>query len=159
MQDKATNILESLLQLDKSLIPFSTFWNERVEDTLEKYHFDGFGVKERPWGRMKMLEKQNAFWVKILEIDKGQRISLQSHEHRDEVWLILNGMAQITVETVSETYVKGQIVFIYNGMKHRAKNIGKTPLLIIEIATGNPHEGDIIRFEDDYERENECVSC
>ena len=81
-------------------------------------------------------------------------MSLQKHEKRAEHWVIVKGIASITCGNKVFQLKENQSTYIPKGEVHRLENAEKKPLEIIEIQTGNYlGEDDIIRLEDDYERD------
>lgn len=112
------------------------------------------GTDYRPWGSYKILdEEKEKFKIKRISVLPGKKISYQLHHHRSEHWVVLKGMAKVTIEE-NEKFVKaGESVFMKAGQKHRLENPGKIPLEIIEVQLGEYlEEDDIIRFEDLYGR-------
>ncbi|RMG60461.1 MAG: mannose-1-phosphate guanylyltransferase/mannose-6-phosphate isomerase [Deltaproteobacteria bacterium] len=108
----------------------------------------------RPWGSYTILLSGPGFKIKKIEVKPGHRLSLQMHYHRSEHWVVIGGTARVT--RGEETYFvhEGESTFIPKSTKHRLENPGKVPLLIIEVQNGEyVEEDDIIRFEDDYQRE------
>jgi len=76
------------------------------------------------------------------------------HHHRSEHWIVVRGMAKVTIDDVERLVPAGESIFIKPGQKHRLENPGKTPLEIIEVQMGDYlEEDDIIRFDDEYGRE------
>lgn len=110
----------------------------------------------RPWGEMTMLKQTPEEWVKEISINPGHRNSFQSHAHRDEQWLVLEGTLIVTLDDVGFVtgYGAGDTVYIAKGRKHRfaAPEGYERPTRLLEISTGAPSEDDIIRYEDDYKR-------
>ena len=90
--------------------------------------------------------------VKVV-VNTGARLSLQSHQHRAEHWVVVAGTAAVTLGGDALTLAVGQSVYIPAGTKHRLANEADVPLKIIEVQTGDYlGEDDIIRFDDDYGR-------
>lgn len=114
---------------------------------------------ERPWGRWLVLDESAGYKVKRIEVEAGKRLSYQAHEHRSEHWVVLDGVAQCTVDGVVSQIGVGQSIDIPAGTKHRLGNPGSGALTIIEVQRG-PYTGedDIIRFEDDYGRDGSVGS-
>lgn len=108
---------------------------------------------EKPWGTYEVLKVNDKYWVKILTINPEQRISLQVHRNRNEMWAVIEGTGVATMNEEQLIVRKHDTIFIPEGIKHRLHNIDKKePLIICEIATGAPKEEDIKRYEDDYDR-------
>ena len=107
----------------------------------------------RPWGYYDLLDFGGNFQVKRLSINPGSKISLQKHQHRAEHWIVVKGLATITCGEKTTELKRNQSTFIPRGTVHRLENRQSTNLEIIEIQTGEYlGEDDIIRIEDDYDR-------
>ena len=108
---------------------------------------------ERPWGRWTVLATGDGYAVKEIVVNPGEVLSLQSHEHRSEHWIVLAGVAEVTVgSSVLEREANGT-VFIPAGSRHRIANVGASEMRFIEVQTGDVlRESDIRRYEDRYGR-------
>lgn len=107
----------------------------------------------RPWGAWTLLVKGTGFQVKTIEVAPGQRLSLQSHEHRSEHWVVVEGSGRITRGQEVFDIRPNESAYIPRGFLHRLENPGTEVLRIVEIAVGEYlGEDDITRFEDDWER-------
>jgi mannose-1-phosphate guanylyltransferase/mannose-6-phosphate isomerase len=109
---------------------------------------------QRPWGRYTVLEEQPGYKMKRITVEPGARLSLQSHQHRSEHWIVVSGTATVTRGKESFTVIKNQSTYIPIGEKHRLENLGKIPLEMIEVQVGEYlSEDDIERFDDNYGRD------
>ncbi len=109
--------------------------------------------EERPWGRYFVLQDEETYKLKRIEVDPSQRLSYQYHHKRSEVWTIVSGEANVTINGVLKTYQVGQTILIPQGSKHRVQNDTDVLLVFIEVQTGTYFgEDDIVRIEDDYNR-------
>ncbi len=107
----------------------------------------------RPWGTYTVLERGIGYWIKRIEVDPGQRLSLQYHNQRSEKWIIVQGNGEVQTDTLIENVRDGSWIHIGVGTPHRIKNTGNKPLVFIEVALGAKlTEDDIVRLEDDYGR-------
>ncbi|MFA6970126.1 MAG: mannose-1-phosphate guanylyltransferase/mannose-6-phosphate isomerase [Gallionella sp.] len=108
----------------------------------------------RPWGSYTVLEEDpEGFKLKRIEVAPGARLSLQSHAHRSEHWVVVSGTATVTNGDEIITVNKNQSTYIPMGTKHCLENRGKIPLHIVEIQVGEYlGEDDIERFDDNYGR-------
>jgi mannose-1-phosphate guanylyltransferase/mannose-6-phosphate isomerase len=107
----------------------------------------------RPWGSWTLLTKGPGFQVKTIEVSPGQRLSLQSHEHRSEHWVVVEGRGRITRGSEVFDIGPNESAYIPRGFTHRLENPGTSVLRIVEIAVGDYlGEDDIRRFEDDWQR-------
>jgi mannose-1-phosphate guanylyltransferase/mannose-6-phosphate isomerase len=108
----------------------------------------------RPWGWYESIALGPRFQVKRIVVNPGAALSLQSHNHRSEHWVVVEGTAKVTIDDEIKTVTENQSVYIPLGAVHRMENPGKLPLTLIEVQTGSYFgEDDIIRYDDVYARE------
>ncbi len=107
----------------------------------------------RPWGWYESLVIGGRFQVKRIHVTPGAALSLQSHHHRSEHWIVVEGTARVTIDDEVRLVTENQSVYIPLGAVHRMENPGKVPMVLIEVQTGSYlGEDDIIRYEDIYAR-------
>lgn len=110
-------------------------------------------VDYRPWGKYEIISNGDRYQVKKITVNSGAALSLQSHIHRSEHWIIVQGTALVQIGDEKKMVTEGESVYIPLGAKHRLENPGKVPLTLIEVQTGTYlAEDDIIRYEDIYNR-------
>lgn len=110
-------------------------------------------VDHRPWGWFETLILSDRFQVKRIHVNPGAALSLQSHHHRSEHWIVVAGTAKVTVDDEVKLLTENQSVYIPLGAVHRMENPGKVPMVLIEVQTGSYlGEDDIVRYEDVYAR-------
>jgi mannose-1-phosphate guanylyltransferase/mannose-6-phosphate isomerase len=108
----------------------------------------------RPWGSYQSVDNGDRHQVKRIIVKPGGRLSLQMHHHRSEHWIVVRGAARVTVNELVKTVHENESVYIPIGAVHRLENPGKIQLELIEVQTGSYFgEDDIIRVEDDYQRD------
>jgi mannose-6-phosphate isomerase len=107
---------------------------------------------ERPWGSFKQYAFNEDATVSLMTVLPGQRLSLQSHVGRAELWIVLDDGAVIQVGETEQTYMTGDEVWIPAREKHRLSCRGETPVRVLEVAFGNWQQADITRYEDQYQR-------
>jgi mannose-1-phosphate guanylyltransferase/mannose-6-phosphate isomerase len=107
----------------------------------------------RPWGWYETLNQGERYQVKCIMVKPGGKLSLQSHFHRSEHWVVVKGTLEVTKGEETELLAENQSTYIPIGKKHRLSNPGKIPALLIEVQSGDYlNEDDIVRFEDIYQR-------
>jgi mannose-1-phosphate guanylyltransferase/mannose-6-phosphate isomerase len=112
-----------------------------------------FPRDHRPWGWFETLALSDRFQVKRIVVKPGAALSLQSHVHRSEHWIVVEGTAKVTVDAEVTLVSENQSVYIPLGAVHRMENPGKVPMVLIEVQTGTYlGEDDITRYEDVYSR-------
>ena len=115
---------------------------------------ESFPKDHRPWGWFESLVIGQRFQVKRIQVEPGAALSLQSHHHRSEHWIVVEGTAKVTIDETEKLVTENQSVYIPLGAVHRMENPGKVPMVLIEVQTGSYlGEDDIIRYEDVYARE------
>lgn len=112
-----------------------------------------FPRDHRPWGWFETLTLTDRFQVKRIVVHPGAALSLQSHFHRSEHWIVVSGTARVTVDDEVRLVTENQAVYIPLGAIHRMENPGCVPMVLIEVQTGTYlGEDDIVRYEDIYAR-------
>ena len=110
-------------------------------------------IVEKPWGSFEILKSGKNYLVKKIYVKPGGVLSLQSHEHRSEHWIVAEGVAEVTINEHTSILSENENIFIPKGAKHRMANKSATDLVIIEMWYGdNLDENDIKRYEDIYKR-------
>lgn len=109
-------------------------------------------IVKKPWGSFVRFSHNEKSTVKILVVKPGELLSLQSHKKRTEFWYVLEGNPTFVLNTKVRKYKPGESVKFAPGTKHRIINKTKKKVRILEIATGNFDENDIVRYEDKYHR-------
>jgi mannose-1-phosphate guanylyltransferase/mannose-6-phosphate isomerase len=107
----------------------------------------------RPWGWYEALNRGERYQVKCIMVKPGGTLSLQSHNHRSEHWVVVRGTLAVTKGDVTSLLTENQSTYIAIGERHRLSNPGKIPAFLIEVQSGAYlGEDDITRFEDVYHR-------
>ncbi len=108
---------------------------------------------DRPWGSYDSLDMGERFQVKRITVKPGAALSLQKHHHRAEHWVVVAGKAEVTRDHEVFPLDENQSTFLPKGSVHRLRNIGETPLELIEVQYGSYlGEDDIVRLQDVYGR-------
>jgi mannose-1-phosphate guanylyltransferase/mannose-6-phosphate isomerase len=107
----------------------------------------------RPWGWFEGLDRGDRFQVKRIMVKPGAQLSLQSHFHRAEHWIVVNGTLEVTIDNEVKLLNENQSTYIPIGARHRMVNPGLIPAFLIEVQSGSYlGEDDIVRYEDIYGR-------
>lgn len=107
---------------------------------------------ERPWGSFKQFANNENCTVSLMTVKPGQRLSLQSHTGRAELWIVLDDGAIVQVGEDVKKYKAGNEIWIPVNGKHRLSCEGDKPVRVLEVAFGNWQQDDITRYSDDYKR-------
>jgi mannose-6-phosphate isomerase len=109
---------------------------------------------ERPWGWFETLAEVSGYKIKRIQVMPGHQLSLQKHRQRKEHWLVVQGVALVTVGEAVMRLAVGEHVDIACGQVHRLSNQTQDPVEIIELQLGDYlGEDDIERLGDDYGRD------
>jgi len=110
-------------------------------------------TEERPWGKFEILADGSDCKVKKITVHPEGRLSYQYHHKRSEVWVVVSGIATMTLNDDISIHTYGETILIPQGTKHRVENRGMEDLIFIEVQTGTYFgEDDIVRIQDDYKR-------
>ena len=110
-------------------------------------------IVKKPWGSYEIMHDGEKYAVKKIIVNPGGQLSLQSHQHRSEHWIIAKGDALVTIDDKISNFQENEVVFIPAKSKHRLANNSSKILVVIEMWYGDIlDENDIERFEDIYER-------
>ena len=109
--------------------------------------------ERRPWGSFESLASGQGFQVKRIVVNPRSSLSLQSHQHRAEHWVMLTGVGRVECDEKVIDLQPNESTFIPKGSKHRLSNLGDAPIELIEVQVGDYlGEDDIERYEDNYGR-------
>ena len=111
-------------------------------------------IFQRPWGFYKTTVMNSYFQSKIISVNPQSQLSLQSHNHREEHWIIAHGKGIVQIDNSVIPIQRGSYMFIPKGARHRLTNTDeKESLIVTEVQIGDYFgEDDIIRYEDIYGR-------
>jgi mannose-1-phosphate guanylyltransferase/mannose-6-phosphate isomerase len=107
---------------------------------------------ERPWGSFKQYAFNQDTTVSLMTVLPGQRLSLQSHTGRAELWIVLDDGARVQVGDEIRTHKAGDEIWIPANERHRLGCDSDHPVRVLEVAFGNWQQADIRRYEDDFAR-------
>jgi len=110
------------------------------------------GFVERPWGSFKQFAFNQECTVSLMTVLPGQRLSLQSHTGRAELWIVMDHGAVVCVGEQERVCRAGEEIWIPANEKHRLSCRGDQPVRVLEVAFGNWQQADIQRYADDYSR-------
>lgn len=113
-----------------------------------------YEIYQRPWGFYKTTVMNEYFQSKVISVNPKSQLSLQSHNHREEHWIVAHGNGTVQIDKTILNVTCGSSIFIPKGCKHRLTNTDdKESLIITEVQIGDYFgEDDIIRYEDIYGR-------
>jgi len=109
--------------------------------------------EDRPWGSWHVIEDGQGYKVKRIVVHPGKRLSLQTHRHRSEHWVVIFGIATCTIGDLEVEAGPGECIDVPQGAAHRLANLHSEDLQIIEVQHGAyTGEDDIQRLDDDFGR-------
>ena len=124
----------------------SSFITKPIPDTQPE-----IALVTRPWGSFKQYANNCETTVSLMTVLPNQRLSLQSHTARAELWIVLDDGAEVQINDTVLYPKAGQELWIPALARHRLSSTGPT-VRVLEVAFGNWQQADIARFEDDYAR-------
>ena len=133
--------------------------SREIGDIVKSLTADGRGeaqahlLVKRPWGSYMVLAEGPGYKVKRIQVGKGSQLSLQYHNHRSEHWVVVSGIATVTIDGSERELSVNQSVYVPLSAHHRLANRTEAVVEIIEVQIGDYlGEDDIIRLEDQYGR-------
>jgi mannose-1-phosphate guanylyltransferase/mannose-6-phosphate isomerase len=137
----------------------------KMTDSIESLiptEMPNVGVVERPWGAFRQYAYNEPVTVSLMRVKPGQRLSLQSHEGRAELWIVLDDGAAVQIGDEELYPEAGAELWIPAGARHRLSSThvptaegeaeGGPVVRVLEVAFGNWQQADIRRYDDDYDR-------
>ena len=150
-----------IVDTDDALLVTRKGQSHRVREVVEDIRQQGLPAATqhdhrfdtRPWGRYEVLAAPDHFKAKIITVAPHARLSYQSHEHREEHWVVVRGAGQVVLDGVTRDVKTGDYIFVAKGCKHRMLNPCDSALQFVEVQLGSYFgEDDITRYQDDYQR-------
>ena len=150
-----------IVDTDDALLVARKGQSQRVREIVEAMRQKGLPAAAqhdhrfdtRPWGRYEVLAAQDHFKAKVITVMPHARLSYQSHQHRDEHWIVVRGAGKVVLEGVARNVKAGDYIFVARGSRHRMANPHDSDLQFVEVQVGSYFgEDDITRYEDDYRR-------
>ena len=150
-----------LVDTDDALLVTRKGQSHRVREIVEAVRQQGLPAATqhehrfdvRPWGRYEVLAAPDHFKAKVITVAPHARLSYQSHEHREEHWVVVHGAGQVILDGVTRDVKAGDYIFIPKGCRHRMINLSDCDLQFVEVQLGSYFgEDDITRYQDDYQR-------
>jgi len=121
----------------------------RENKNITKDHYFDF----RPWGKYEIISDSEDFKIKVISVNPDSQLSYQSHVHRAEHWVVIEGEGEVVINDQVISVTPGSSIVIPQSSKHRIRNTGSKTLRFIEVQTGDYFgEDDIKRYADDYKR-------
>jgi len=120
--------------------------------TTSSAELDAVFAVDRPWGRFEQFLSNAVGTVKVITVEPRQRLSLQRHQLRDEMWRVLDGPVDIRVEDTEWRAESGETIWVPRTALHRMGNSSDQRVRVLEIGFGTFDEDDIERLDDDYQR-------
>lgn len=105
----------------------------------------------RPWGSFRQYAHNAEVTVSMMTVTAGERLSLQAHTARAELWIVLDDGAEVQIDDATLQPRAGDEVWIPARSRHRLSSLGPV-VRVLEVAFGNWQQADITRFDDDYAR-------
>ena len=150
-----------IIDTDDALLVTRKGQSHRVREVVEDIRQQGLPAAmqhdhrfdARPWGRYEVLAAPGHFKAKVITVAPHARLSYQSHEHREEHWVVVRGAGQVVLDGVTRAVKTGDYIFVAKGCRHRMINPHDSDLQFVEVQLGSYFgEDDITRYQDDYQR-------
>ena len=107
--------------------------------------------ENRPWGYFERFTLNELSTVKLISVNSGEALSLQTHSDREEFWRVISGSGIVTIGNEQFSIIGGKEFWVPRGTPHRIEAQNEK-VFILEISFGLFREDDIVRLEDKYKR-------
>ncbi|WP_417686752.1 mannose-1-phosphate guanylyltransferase/mannose-6-phosphate isomerase [Roseibium sp.] len=124
---------------------------KKIVEALEKEgrtEADAHPRSYKLWGWTERINSGDRFAVQSMMIKPGQGLTLQSHLHRAEHWVVVSGTVEITINGKAELLTENQSAYVPLGAKHKLFNPGKIPVRMIEVQSGTYLDDDDVHRHD-----------
>ena len=109
--------------------------------------------KRHGWGSVEVLSCSGGHRIERVTVKRGKSLPAHYHQHRSEHWIVVEGVAKITIDETVMMVEAGESVYVPQGAIHRMENTCSLPMILVEVQLGNYlGEDDITRYEDVYAR-------
>lgn len=108
---------------------------------------------EKPWGYELIWAESTNYVGKILHINKGQKLSRQFHNQKEETFLVQNGEMDLELGQGADVQtLRMKHLDTYHCLpKTIHRMVAVTDVDVVEVSTN--HLDDVVRLEDSYGRE------
>lgn len=130
--------------------------NTAAFTTMNSYQIGDYD--QRPWGDYVVTDigindSKEEFCEKIITINPGKILSLQSHDYRREIWTVKKGSLTALIDCCKFSLKEGETIIVPKGSIHCMANTTRTPCIVLERQEGICREDDIRRYLDANGRE------
>ena len=142
-----------IIEGDDGLLVTKKGSSQKVKALVDKLPKKEAKQSFRPWGHYTIIEEGKGFKIKRIAVAPGGRLSLQKHHHRSEHWVVVAGVARVTVGEETCDLAVNESIYVPIETLHRLENPREELLEIVEVQVGDYlGEDDIERFDDIYGR-------
>lgn len=110
-------------------------------------------IVSKPWGEERIFAETGRYAGKLLLIRKGETLSYQYHDRKDETIHVLEGVLGLQLERDGEAadlrVPSGEAFHVTPGTRHRMY-APEGDCLLVEVST--PELDDVVRLKDRYGR-------
>lgn len=115
----------------------------------EAMHYEG-AVINKPWGNEKILINNEDYVIKMLNVNKGERLSLQYHEEKRETLIHVSGEGYVVKNGEIIHIVPNKMIQIEPYEIHQITASDESDLQVMEVSS--PEVWDVVRIDDDHGR-------
>lgn len=90
---------------------------------------------EKSWGSFRVIDAERSSLTIKVTIKAGDNMNYHSHEHRDEVWVVVSGSGKAIVDGTERQISSGDVIIMKSGSRHTV--YAETELKMIEVQIGN----------------------
>ena len=89
---------------------------------------------EKSWGSFRVLNVEEESMTILVTLNPGHKMNYHAHEHRDEVWVVVDGKGETVVDGMRQDIAPGDVITMQAHCRHTV--MAKTTLKLIEVQLG-----------------------
>ena len=121
-----------------SASPEGILVSDKEQSSYIKPYVDSFVQQimfaEKSWGNFKVIDVETGSMTIKVTLNAGHSMNYHSHNHRDEVWVVISGTGKTILDGKEQSVCAGDVITMKAGCKHTV--IADSELKLIEVQIG-----------------------
>ena len=121
-----------------SASPEGILVSDKEQSSYIKPFVDGIEQRvmfaEKSWGSFKVIDVESQSLTIKVTLNTGHSMNYHSHQHRDEVWVVISGTGRTLVDGMEQRVKPGDVITMSAGCRHTI--FADTELKLIEVQLG-----------------------
>lgn len=121
-----------------SASPEGILVSDKEQSSYIKPFVDGIEQRvmfaEKSWGSFKVIDVESQSLTIKVTLNTGHSMNYHSHQHRDEVWVVISGKGRTLVDGMEQSVKPGDVITMSAGCRHTI--FADTELKLVEVQLG-----------------------